>query len=182
VGIDYLTTDIERSPQETGGAFIEINTAPGLDACIAAGWPQERIARMVLGRNLGRIPVRLTVLHPTQIPHLLPRLQSAELGEDEALVCKEVLRIGASVLSVATAEPWAAVMAALRNRSVKGLHVICSSDEIAKHGLPLDDWDRVQIAQSNGAAVLPLAWMQVVQRHTKGGAVSVVHEDVLLRL
>lgn len=181
VGIDYMTTDIERSPQETGGAFIEINTAPGLDACIAAGWPQERIAQLVLGSRLGRIPVRLTVLHPTQISHLLPRLQSKELGEDEALVCKEVLRIGALTLAVSTAEPWAALMAALRNRTVKGLHVICSSDEIVQHGLPLDVWDRVQIAQRHGAAVLPLAWMQVVHRHTKSGAVSVVHEDVLLR-
>lgn len=136
---------------------------------------------MVLGSRLGRIPVRLTVLHPTQIPYLLSRLQSEELGDDEALVCKEVLRIGAFELSVSTAEPWAAVMAALRNRCVKSLYVICSSDEIVQHGLPLDVWDRVQIAQRHGAAVLPLAWIQVMQRHTKGGAVSVVHEDVLFR-
>jgi cyanophycin synthetase len=181
VGIDYLTSDISRSPQETGGAFIELNCTPGLDACIAAGWSQESIARLVLSQSLGRIPVRLTVLHPTQIANVLTLLATTELEEHEALVCKDVLRVGSLALTMPTPEPWAAVMAALRNRGVNSLHVICSSDDIAQHGLPLDSWDEVQVALRDGATVLSPTWMQVMQRHTKNDVISVVQEDMFLR-
>ena len=178
-GIDYLTTDITRSPHETGGAFIELNTTPGLDACIAAGWSQSSIASLVLGRSAGRIPVTLTVLHPSQIAEVLAGISSVELGPDEAWVCADVLRIGARTAPVVGDKPWAAVMAALRNRCVKALHVVCSSQDIAKNGLPLDFWDVVRVAQHEDVAVLPSTWMQVLQRHCRSDSVSVVHEKVL---
>src|SRR5690606_32495033 len=50
-GLDYLSEDIGLPAAQSGGVFIELNTTPSLDVCVAAGWPEARIARMVLGER-----------------------------------------------------------------------------------------------------------------------------------
>jgi cyanophycin synthetase len=178
-GIDYLSTDISRAPAETGGAFIELNTTPGLDACVAAGWTEEAIASLVLGPSLGRIPVDLTVLSGPgleQAAHVGPLLA---LAEDAAWACGRVLRLGALWLDNLAAEPWAAVEAALRNRGVGALRVVCSSGEIEKLGLPLDRFRDVAVALCDGEPVLPPVWIGVLRRHSGGNVTFTPQADLL---
>lgn len=178
-GIDYLTTDIARAPAETGGAFIELNTTPGLDACVAAGWTEEAIASLVLGPSLGRIPVDLTVLSGPgleQAAHAGPVLP---LAEDAAWACGRVLRVGALRLDNLAAEPWAAVQAALRNRGVGTLRVVCSVGEIEGLGLPLDRFSGVQVALCDGEPVLPPVWIEVLRRHSASNVAFKPEADLL---
>lgn len=98
-GIDYLTTDIARPPSETGGAFIEMNTTPGLGACVAAGWNEADIARRVLGPEVGRIPVTLTVVgDDATLAQECSEGLSVSLEDDEGWVCGAHLRVGSARL------------------------------------------------------------------------------------
>ena len=74
-GVDYITTDISRPWRETGGAVIEINTVPGLEAAIATGADEVLVGRQVLGSVPGRLPVTLLLapaaLQQAWLPGLL---------------------------------------------------------------------------------------------------------------
>jgi len=61
-GVDYLTTDIARSPAETGGAICEVNAAPGFRMHVA---PSEGNPRDVAG------PV-MDMLFPPGTPTRIP--------------------------------------------------------------------------------------------------------------
>lgn len=176
VGIDYLTTDITLPPSVTGGAFIEMNTTPGLGACIAAGWPEAEIARLVLGTSVGRIPVELTVLDAAGMQALLADMDPQPLPEGRAIVVNNTLYLGNLVLQVQTSafEPWPAVHAALRYRSVTHLHVICAAEALMQIGSPLDQFHQVRIALRDRQPVLPPQWIDVLARQTPSNAVRMI--------
>lgn len=159
-GLDYLTPDITRSPLEGHGAFIEMNTTPGLDVLASAGWPDEKIGSLVLGDLPGRIPVELCVL-PT-LDMQAARHAAAEHADAStaAWVCGQEVRIGPLELRIADAAPWAAVRSALRNKSVTSLRIACTVDEILANGLPLDRFDRVVLA----GVSFPEPWRAVIER------------------
>lgn len=87
-GLDYLTTDISASPEDVKGVFVEANITPGLDATIAAGWPPEKIAALVLGDDCGRIPVVLTIADKAAIPEISRHLKSTHSGPGQAMVLR----------------------------------------------------------------------------------------------
>ncbi|HEX7115846.1 MAG TPA: ATP-grasp domain-containing protein [Steroidobacter sp.] len=96
---DYITTDISRSPWESGGAFIEANCMPGLDATIAAGWSAEQIGRITLGEGVGRIPVSLFISDSPQAPSELPTGQRPSLARalrDEVWIDETVYCVNAT--------------------------------------------------------------------------------------
>jgi cyanophycin synthetase len=163
IGIDYITTDITRLPAETGGAFIEFNTTPGLDACVAAGWPEAVIARCVLGESVGSIPVDLTVIDAHDMHALGQIVSTMPLSEDEALVIGTELRVGVASLRIETDEPWSAVKAALRNAAVRTLHVICSADDLVRLGCPVDRLDHARVAMRGGQSILSPVWIRVLE-------------------
>ena len=79
MGADYLATHIDRSPMECGGRFIEINTTPGLDALVTAGWPVEDAGDLALaasGEAPGRIPIDLLIVPRTALPEACAALQA----------------------------------------------------------------------------------------------------------
>jgi cyanophycin synthetase len=162
-GLDYLTTDIARSPGEVDGAFIEMNTTPGLDATIAAGWSPEKIGAMVLGELPGRIPADLFVMPTLDIE--APRLAGAEdvAGPGAAWVCGNEIRIGQLTLRTADSTPWAAVQSALRNKTVTSLQIVSTPAEILAHGLPVDKFDRVLLC----GVALPDRWQGVIERSAR---------------
>lgn len=184
VGIDYLTTDITLPPSVTGGTFIEMNTTPGLDACIAAGWPQTKIARMVLGTSVGRIPVELTVLDAAGMQELRAGLDPLPVPEGLAIVVDNTLYLGNLVLrfSVSASEPWPAVHAALRYRCVTHLRVICTAEALMQIGSPLDQFHQVRIALRDGQPVLPPQWITVLARQTPSNVVRLPAADIVQRL
>ena len=167
IGIDYLTTDIARPSTETGGVFIEMNTTPGLDACVAAAWPEALIARRVLGESVGRIPVDLTITSADGLEALRKGLEKPRLDAGQALVVRDTLYLGDLVLHVGSSEPWAAVKAGLRNPCVRGMRVICSVEELVGLGCPVDRVRHVTMGLRDGQAILPPAWEEVIRRHSE---------------
>lgn len=165
IGIDYLTTDITRAPSETGGAFIEMNTTPGLDACVAAGWAEAEIARLVLGTEVGRIPVTLKVVGDATLSQECSKGLSVSLKDDEGWLCGDDLRVGAAHLRNTSLQPWAAVQAALRNQRLIRLQVVCTSSDIQRYGLPVDRFEHVQL----DSALLPEPWLDLLKRVSKHG-------------
>jgi cyanophycin synthetase len=163
-GIDYLTTDITQPPAKTGGAFIEMNTTPGMGACVSAGWPEASIARLVLGESVGRIPVDITVLTSRGVQKLLTDVEQLRLSEDEALVIGEVVRVGEVSMRIMTGEPWAAVRGGLRNASVTSLHVICTMQELERWGCPVDVVRHITVAigEDDGDKPISPEWFEVL--------------------
>lgn len=148
VGIDYLTTDITQSPSETQGGFIEMNTTPGMDACVAAGWSEGKIARLVLGTKLNRITVDITILSPSSLDLLSQAIEELKVSETQAWVVGNKLRLERLTLALDAGTPWAAVHAALRNPSMAYLHVLCTADEIERLGSPVDFFRHVVVAEN----------------------------------
>lgn len=167
MGVDYLTTDITRSAEQTGGAFIEMNAFPGLDVCLAAGWSEISIARLVLGPRVGRIPIELTVLSAAGLDRLRQAPVQLPLADGDARVVGDRLHVGGLRLPVVTSEPWAAVQASLRNQTVSQVHVICSADDLYRFGLPVECIDRATITVSDSEAVLSQVWREVLARYSK---------------
>lgn len=172
IGIDYLSTDIARPSTETGGSFIEMNTTPGLDVCVAAAWPEISIARRVLGESVGRIPLNLTITSADSLNELHRSLENPSLDAGQALVVRDTLYIGDLVLHVSSSEPWAAVKAGLRNPCVSGMRLICSVEEFVSLGCPVDRVRHVTMGLRDGQAILPPAWEAVIRRHSESVVVS----------
>lgn len=159
-GVDYITTDISSAPTQTGGCLIEINTFPGLDAAVAAGWTSERIATTVLGDLPGKIPVTLIVLSEQAIEEAAKELNSRWVDSSSGWVGNGVGRLGEMPLRVSTQEPWSMVWAALRHRSLESLAVLCTPAELMQHGLPVHELAHSVLCE----VALPEAWLLVLHR------------------
>jgi cyanophycin synthetase len=158
-GLDYITTDITRPPGASGGAFIEMNMTPGLDVCMAPGIDPMLVGKAVLGDGLSRIPVDLTVLPQSQIGAAQHGIHTRPLQEGDAATCGAQLRVGAALLGTDTTVPWQAAHAALRNRTVHSLHVVCTADELTRQGLPVDRLRSVFLAGRR----LPQPWLHLLR-------------------
>lgn len=160
LGLDYLSTDISKSPWEVGGAFIEINATPGLSACVAAGFDEKTMARLTLGPGLGRIPVDLRLLTPEQLTDQLCSLDNATQPAGHGWASGTQLQIGNTRLKPETSVPWAGVRAALQNPQLESLEILATPDELFRYGLPVD---RVRQC-SLGEIRLPGPWREVIER------------------
>ena len=159
-GFDYITTDIGKSPAESGGQVIEINTAPGLAVMVAAGLDPVALASQVLGDLPARIPVTLWLVAPEAVASLRTELLSRPALPDGAWVSGQEACVGGMPLQVRGQTPWAAVRAALHYRCVERLLIIGTVGEIVLHGLPVD---KLQTTVLDGVS-LPDQWRQVVHR------------------
>ncbi len=160
-GFDYITIDVSLPPGESGGAFIEMNTTPGLDAAIAAGWTAEQIGELVLGTELGRIPIHLELVSELPSVTAIASMENTR-SRPSAIVAGQHVRIGQAMLDVGGSQPWAALRAALKNKSVTSVRLFCSVAEIVTLGLPVD---RLATATLHGVT-LPRAWMSLLKRHS----------------
>ncbi len=158
-GLDYLTTDIRQAPEDSGGAFIEINATPGMAVFVAAGWSEAAIGRQVLGEGLKPIPVTLNVWPADSLSRQLKTLRNQTLRDDEAWVCGSELHMGPAKLHCEATQPWSGVQAALRNPHLQKLHIYCSAQEIERSGLPLDRLSQADIQDPQ----LSELWRHVIQ-------------------
>jgi len=179
-GADYLTTDISKSPTQSGGGFIEMNTTPGLDACVAAGWSETSIARLVLGEAVGRIPVDVTLLSVAGLDRVRAKLEKVRLADDEALVIGDEFYLGVSRFRLESDEPWAAVRASLRNAMVTRLHVICSVNDLEQLGCPVDLVRQVTIAISEEGTGLSPSWVETLRRCSERKVLWVSEHEIQL--
>lgn len=156
-GFDYITTDISQSPWESGGAFIEMNTTPGIDIAVNAGWHVTDIGTRILGNAVGRIPIDLHVVK--QMPESLGSADAQiPARRFDAIVAGHELRVGEAVFRVEDNSPWAAVKAALRNKTIESLQIVCALEDILSHGLPVD---RIARLTTDGV-IIPADWMSVL--------------------
>jgi cyanophycin synthetase len=159
-GFDYITTDIGKSPAESGGQMIEINTMPGLGVMIAAGIDPVALASRVLGDLPARIPVTLWLAAPEALESLRSHLLGRPALPDHAWVAGQEACVGGLPLRCGDPAPWGAVRMALRHRCVEHLLVVGSVDEIVRHGLPVD---KLRLTVLDGVE-LPAPWREVLQR------------------
>lgn len=159
-GLDYITTDIGGAPVQTGGCLIEVNTVPGLDAVIAAGWAPAKISTTVLGTLPGRIPVTLIVLPDAMMARAVEDLRAHSPDPAVGWVCGVEGTVGGLPLQGIDSEPWAAVRTALRHRALEALAVLCTPTELMRHGLPLSKMERAVICGVH----LPSNWDGVLHR------------------
>ncbi len=169
IGIDYLTTDIAGVPVEAGGAFIEMNTTPALDVCVAAGWSEPSIARLVLGESVGRIPVKLNVLSSAGMHALQADPGKIKVGVSEAMVVDDDVYFQGVVLRVGTSEPWAAVKASLKNPAVKSALVFCTADRLNRYGCPVDRVHDARVEVRAGNVILSEKWLHTLSRLSENG-------------
>ncbi len=157
-GMDYLTTDITKSPEEVDGGFIEANGTPGLCVCVAAGWEEKTLGKAVLGEKLGHIPVILTVVEKRELEKTRSTLHNANQESGHGWVCGNELSIGNVRGHQKHSMPWEAVRAALRNRTLKQLRIISTVEEIQIQGLPVARLEAVEQRDES----LPKKWKAVI--------------------
>jgi hypothetical protein len=124
-GIDYITTDIGRSPAEAGGGFIEVNAMPGLTVLIAAGKSEEEIVSLVLGERPGRIPVTLITGSGVGLAEVEAAIrEQCTRTPNAALASPHQARIGPVALPAPGLDATGIVDAVLRYPSVASLTVV----------------------------------------------------------
>lgn len=155
-GFDYITTDLGQSPKAAGGAFLQMNTTPGLDICLSGNFPVEKVLDRMFRGQVGRIPVQLFIL-PTEV-NMASIQASRETGL--AVVSGGNLRIDSTNYQMPHPGDWSAVKSALRHREVKTLHIYTTAAEIVAKGLPVDRISRIVLADR-----LPRAWIPVLKRY-----------------
>lgn len=160
-GFDYITTDIGKSPVESGGQIIEINTMPGLGVLVAAGMDPVTLASRVLGDLPARIPVSLWLAAPEAIKSLRAGLLGRPAMPNHAWVTGREAYVGGMSLQVKNRDPWAAVSVALRHRCVEHLLIVSTPAEIMQHGLPVDKVWRTVL----DGVELPAPWRELLQHH-----------------
>jgi len=161
-----------------------MSTTHGLGVCVAAGWSETRIARLVLGESVGRIPVDITVLTTRGVQKLLTDVEKLRLSEDEALAIGEVVRIGEVSMRIMTREPWAAVRGGLRNVSVTSLQVICTMKELERWGCPVDivRHATVAIGEDEGDELISPEWLEVINVCSEDRLDCINENEILDRL
>lgn len=168
MGADYLATHIDRSPMECGGRFIEINTTPGLDALVTAGWPVEDAGDLALaasGEAPGRIPIDLLIVPRTALPEACAALQACAWPPGSGWAGTDRASLAGTALATGAAAPWAGVQCLLGHRGTTRAVVVACGEDIARHGLPLDACRTAHLLDE-----LPPAWLQVLR-----GASEAVH-------
>lgn len=158
LGLDYLTSDIGQRPYSGDGQFIEINTTPGLDAMIAAGWSVEAAGDLALPADLGRIPVHLLIVRQAELDQTLQALQACPWPAGMGWATSSRAGLMMTTLAVAAGEPWAGVQTLLSHGTLTEAVILASDEEIRRHGLPLDRLQRVWVA-----AGLEPAWQRVLR-------------------
>jgi cyanophycin synthetase len=159
VGFDYVTSDIGQPSSASGGAFIEMNTTPGLDICLTCGIPIERVLDRLLGEQTRRIPIRLVILKAEVDLDSIEEVQS--LGY--AVVSGGNLRLDSTIYRIGPAPDWSAVRSALRHRGATSVDIYTTAEEIVSKGLPVDRMSEVVLADSR----LPKRWVATIQRHAE---------------
>lgn len=160
-GVDFITHDISKSFVEAG-AFIEINSNPGLGMVIASGGDPLEIGKQILGNRPGRIPVTLVVMPEAERLEAQMWLKSQQWAADAAWACADIAGIGQIPLCVTSGAAWPGPDVVLKHRSAGQVWIFCSDQELMQRGLPVDRVDRARLSTE-----LPDEWKAVVSACAK---------------
>lgn len=161
-GVDYITVDIGKSYLETG-AFIEVNSNPGLAMTIASGNDPIEMGAAILGERPGRIPLILAVVADRDLADVGEWLAGQNFAPETGWACGRAAGIGNTPLRVADKGPWAAPELILKNIGVGCASFFCGVEELMRCGLPADRFDHVLMA----GVTMPEAWQAVIAGSAK---------------
>ncbi|MBN2825287.1 MAG: ATP-grasp domain-containing protein [Campylobacterales bacterium] len=160
LGIDYVTTDISKSYQETQGSFIEMNFVPAIDVPLLAGSDFDKILKLLLGDGVGKIESSLIVINEEEITTLEALLKQNEIEHQIGWIAKSRVYIGNILLSNSFEDnDWEKVNLLLRNKSINAIHIITTSVEIKQKGLPLERFDTLYSTQID----IDLKWSELLK-------------------
>ncbi len=158
VGFDYLTPDISRSYQEMG-KFLEINLCPSLRGHLVDDRDVRGIADIILGPKPARIPSMLIIASRQEAERYGNEL-SAQPGL--AWRCGSSAGVGSARLLIDARDPVKATQSLLINAAVSRIVVICTPEELASVGMPMDRVDVVMVDDGK----VDSAWLDVLRRHS----------------
>lgn len=141
LGIDYITSDISKSPRAMSGGIVEINTTPGLDIFIAAGWSLEDAGSLCISPNSGSIPKALLIVSDENFEDWKQSLSNAALQFDIGWAGKDFAGFHGLEFDVHPRSGWAGVQTILSQRTVRDAIVLAKVSEIYQFGLPASDFD-----------------------------------------
>ena len=157
LGADYVTNDISKPSDETGGSFIEINATPGLDAMVAAGWTEERAGDLCLPPDVGRVPKSLIIVKDDDLDPLLDVAEDASWPQDMGWACATWAGLGKIPLSPPSKAPNNAIEMLLQHRVLARAVLIFGESEISNHGIPVDHVEQAYLANGLSPSVETLA-------------------------
>ena len=163
MGADYLTTDLSRAPLDTGGAFIEFNTTPGLAVLIAAGWSAIHAGKLVLGESVGRITLDMLLVPDADLKAMTQALELSDEPPAKSWASSAQAVLAGVPLQVAAAHPWAGVNTLLAHRGLSHALLLCGAGQLVQHGLPADRLATVY----QGGGELVADWQDVLSRAAK---------------
>ncbi|MGD8910782.1 MAG: ATP-grasp domain-containing protein, partial [Chromatiales bacterium] len=151
-GIDYLTTDIERSPEESKGVIIEINARPGLDIHV---WPYAGISRDAGGSLLEHLfpsgdRGRVTVVasagdQGTGTPARIVEALLRKTGKRSALTLRSEAYADGRKTRLSKKQQEKAPLVMLQDPEVDSLVTTVSLRQTAKRGMLLEHCDVAMI-------------------------------------
>lgn len=158
VGFDYLTPDISRSYQEMG-KFLEINLCPSLRGHLVDDRDVGGIADIILGPKPARIPSMLIIA-----PKPETERYGSALPVEPGLGwrCGNSAGVGSARLLIDARHPVKATRSLLINAAVSRIVVLCTPEELASFGMPMD---RVDVVMADDRQVDPV-WLDVLRRHS----------------
>jgi cyanophycin synthetase len=174
-GIDYLTTDIQQTPVDTGGVIIEINARPGLDIHV---WPYAGKSRDV-GKSIidhlfpnedrGRIPIVVSAGdRGTGVPARLVDAILRGTGTRVALTLNSQTYTDGVESHFSSKQQAFAPLLMLRDPEIDSLVSTVSLRQTAKRGMLIDHCDVSIIMDRSKAGSVKafLAGMEVIIQAT----------------
>lgn len=144
-GLDYISVDHTKSPAETGGVFLEINTFPGLKPIeLLADRDRLNCMQKILGKAAIRLDI-LVLIGPSSVDFI--GLKESVIGERTAWYCDGRVGFGRYIEGKKTTNvsvPIAYERCILDSRADR-LAFFLTSDEFRRHGLPCNKVDKVVV-------------------------------------
>jgi cyanophycin synthetase len=137
-GFDFITDDISKSCLEKG-KFLEFNTYPSLRGHLIDNKDIRNVGRHILGDIPKRLTSILVVSNNLSYTEYLRGLKKySHLGWR----FEDCTGIGSVILKRQIGSLQESINSLLINKKVSALLIICSTEEIFQHGLPLDKFDQ----------------------------------------
>lgn len=158
-GLDLMSEDATRSCFEIG-AFIEINSGPGLMTPQYAGIPRDEVARTILGPVPARIPTLLVLAgaqHHDAIRAAIPAMPG--LG----WVCGAHSGIGQTHFPLTQKAPIFMLEPVLRSPLVTAVLIVCDSQMLSAYGMPVVKADTTIIYDNPSVED---SWREVLARQS----------------
>ncbi|MBN2823916.1 MAG: ATP-grasp domain-containing protein [Campylobacterales bacterium] len=141
LGIDYITTDIAKSYQQTRGAITEYNHLPSLSLFKITKEPQKLFEQLLA--KSGKIPTHLIITDNPLATQIQNWLKSNISNDSIGWLCNHEACIGELELTIYNQEGWEDVKLLLRQKTLEKAIIVVTNEEIVQKGMPLDRFNTI---------------------------------------